>query len=181
MLCTTEAVKVPDTIVIRCYHTALRPLKPDEIGDLVEAVASLEGWTVTSDVLSAVIEASTGQPRKALSILQAVHDAPNRAEVGRIINLMSSGEPLYDLCRALIDRKPWSVVCPLLEKIEDAEFEGASIMLGRFFASAMVKAKDDKKAEASWRLLDALLFPAETYDKKAAFMAAVGRIMWGSN
>lgn len=179
MLCTTELPKVPDTIQTRCYHVALRPLKPDELGELLDVVADMEGWQVAPDVMQAVIEAATGQPRKGLTMLQSVHDAPDRNEVKRIIALLAGGDALYDVCNALVSNKGWPVVRQALLRIEDAEFETAAVFAGRYFASAMAKAETPAAAQAHWKLMDALLFPAETFDRKASFYAAVGRILWG--
>lgn len=178
-LCTTELSKVPETIVSRCYHTALRGLKPDELGDLLQVVAELEGWQVLPDVLQAVVQAAGGSPRKGLSMLQAVHDAPSRDEVKRIITLMDEGDPLFDLCKLIIDGKGWAPLQKALGALEDADFEHAGTMAGRFLISCMQKARSETEARRAWSLLDALLFPAETFDRKASFYAAIGRMTWG--
>ena len=179
-LCTTELHKVPETIVTRCYHVALRPLRTTEVEDLLIAIADLEGWQVQGDVMQAVISAATGQPRKALSILQAVHDAPSRDEVRRIITLMDASDPLIALCQHLLSgKKSWKIIREHLEKLEVDDFEEASVGAGRYIMAAMTRAESEGTAQLAWRLLDALLFPTTTYDKKAAFFAAVGRMLWG--
>jgi DNA polymerase-3 subunit gamma/tau len=181
-LCTTELHKVPETIVTRCYHVALRPLKPAEIEDLCMVVAELEGWTVHNDVMQAVIQAATGQPRKALSILQAVHDAPSRDEVRRIITLMDATDPLIALLQYLLaGKKAWAVIKGHLSRIEEDDFEELSIGAGRYIVGALLRAETDASAQLAWRLLDALVFPTSTFDRKASFMAAIGRMIWGNN
>lgn len=178
-LCTTELTKVPETIVTRCFHTPLRPLKPEELATLLEAIADLEGWQVHPDVISTVVQAATGQPRKALSMLEAVHDLQSRDEVKRVIQIqMAEGDPLYDLCIQLINGKGWEVLKPILDKVDDADFEHAPTMAGRFLIGAMARARSEKDAQRAWRLLEALMFPSATYDRKAAFYSAIGRMLW---
>lgn len=178
-LCTTELSKVPETIITRCYHAALRPLKPNEIEMLVSVVADLEGWTVHNDVVQAVVQAATGQPRKALSILQAVHDAPSREEVRRIITLIDASDPLVALCQHLLSgKKSWKIVRELLEKLDVDDFEEASISAGRYILNALIRTDNPEQARDRWQLLEALVYPTTTFDKKLAFMAAVGRMLW---
>lgn len=175
-LCTTEITKVPDTIVTRCYHVAFRPLKDNEIEDLLSVVSEAEGWTPTADVMLAVKQAGTGQPRKALSILQAVHDAPSREEVRRIIALTEETDALINLCRYLIKPKPqWQQIAEFLAKIDDADYENASTLAGRYILTVLLAEKQMQRAHALWALIDAFVFPAATYDKKLAFVAAIGR------
>ena len=145
-------------------------------------VAELEGWTVHNDVMQAVIQAATGQPRKALSILQAVHDAPSRDEVRRIITLMDATDPLIALLQYLLaGKKAWAVIKGHLSRIEEDDFEELSIGAGRYIVGALLRAETDASAQLAWRLLDALVFPTSTFDRKASFMAAIGRMIWGNN
>lgn len=178
-LCTTERSKVIETVVTRCFHIPLRPIKPNEMQELLSVICELEEWTPHSDVLSAVVQAATGQPRKGLSLLQAVHDAPNRDEVHRIISLMEASEPMADLLKELLSGKvQWSRIQAQLLKIEDDDWEQAFIGAGRYIMGAMTNARSPESAQNAWRLLDAMVFPVSTFDKKAAFYAAVGRMIW---
>lgn len=179
-LCTTELSKILDTIATRCYHVILRAIKPNDLEVLLVAVAELEEWTVNDDVLSAVVQAATGQPRKALTMLQAVHDAPSRDEARRIIALVDDSDPLIEIFRHLVSgKKSWLFVQRLLARVDDDVYAEAHIQAGRYFATVLVGTGEDKTARMVWKLMDALMFPSETYDRKAAFIAAVGRMVWG--
>lgn len=180
-LCTTELQKVPETIITRCYHTVLRAIKPAEMEDLLEAVCGAEGWHPNKDVFALVVRAATGQPRKALSILQSVHDAPSIDEAKRIISLVEASDPMKELLQHLIaGKREWKIVQPLLRRLEDDAFDEAVIPVGRYIMGALLNCEDAGRAQKIWQLLEALVFPAETWDKKAAFIAAIGRMMWGS-
>lgn len=180
-LCTTNLQKVPETISSRCFHSALRGLAPDVMEELLSAIAEAEGWKVDDDVMSAVIEAATGQPRKGLSFLQAVHDAPSKEEVRRIINIMAEGDALFDLCQLIISKKPWATVQKTMLRIDPSDFERARVQVGRYLVGCIEKAKSQEEAQRAWTMLDALLFPTDGFDAKATFYAAIGRVMWGGN
>lgn len=181
MLCTTEMSKVPNTIVTRCFHAQLKPVGIQDIEDLCVAIAGLEGWEVHNDVMLAIVQASRGSPRQAISILQMVHDCADRDEVRRIITLMDDSAPLIELCGHLIQKgKPsWLKAKSLLERIEDSEWEEASFAAGRYIAGAMMRARTEEEASRAWEVLNALTFPTDTYDRKISFYTALGRIIWG--
>ena len=179
-LCTTEPAKVPETVKMRCYQIALRPLDQGDIRELVEAVAELENWPVTEEILNAVVQAATGQPRKALSVLQAIQGAKDRDEIKRIITLQEDNEPLAEVMQQIVrGRATWKSVSPLLAKIPDDAWEQAPFHVGRYLMGAMSKSSDDNQARKLWRFLDAFCFPSLTFDHKARFYAALGRVLWG--
>lgn len=179
-LCTTEREKVPETIQTRCYNVVLRPVKPEEMGDLLEAICALEEWQVKPDVMSAVIQAATGQPRKALTILQSVYDADSREEVSRIVSLLDASNPMIELMQTLMKSAPtWSMVQPILARLEEADFESGIIPAGRYVAAALMKTKSDKEAARYWAILDAMTFPTTTYDRQVHFLTAIGRLFFG--
>lgn len=182
MLCTTELRKVPETIRTRCFHAKLEPLKPDVIEELLCEVIEAENMKITDDVLQLVVVASTGQPRKALSLLQAVDGVQDKAEARRIIGLFGEGDPLHDLCKLIVDGKGWEQVKKALAALsaESGSFDQASIALGRYLTGCIDRAKTEKEAAKAWALLDALLFPTAGFDPKASFYAAIGRILWGA-
>jgi DNA polymerase III subunit gamma/tau len=182
MLCTTELAKVPETIVSRCYHVSLRPLRNNEISDLLTAICALEEWDVKPDVFSAIVQASTGQPRKALSILQSVHDVDSRDEVRRIIHLIDAHDPVIALLQHFCSGKAnWKLVQQYMSRLDDSDvdYESVAIQAGRYISTVLEGTEDEAKAQYLWRLLEALVYPAATYDKKVAFSAALGRMLWG--
>jgi DNA polymerase-3 subunit gamma/tau len=180
-LCTTEPSKVKDTIMQRCFHIPLKPLSVAEIEELLLSVIAVEEWVVDADVFNMVLGAAKGSPRKALTLLQTVWDAPSKEEASRIIDLHDGSEPLLELCRHLTAGAiVWDKAKGYLERIEDTEWDNAYLLIGRFIAGAMLKTKSAAEAERLWKLLDALTFPVETVDRKVAFYAAFGKMIWGA-
>lgn len=178
-LCTTELHKVPETVILRCLHTSLKPLKPNDISELVETIIDLEGWKVEPDVVSSVVQAATGQPRKALSMLQAVQGVQSRDEVKRILALVENDDTIIELCQILLQGKlAWPRIRTLLQAMDADDFEAAAIAGARYISAAMLKTDDEKRARHAWSLLEALTFPASSWDKKVLFLTAIGRILW---
>lgn len=181
---TTEANKVPDAVTTRCYPVALRILSDLDICDLVELVCDVEGWKTDPDILHAVVTAATGQPRKALVLLQAVHDAPSLDEAQRIISLHIEKRSLIDLLKHLVNgNKSWEMINPLLRRVVDEEddWDGAMILAGRYITGALLKERSEDRAHLIGNLLEALTFPVGSYDKQTTFVTAISRYLWGSS
>lgn len=181
-LCTTEISKVPETIKTRCYSVPLKPLKPKEMEELISMVCELEEWTVKPDVFQAILQASTGQPRKALSILQAGHSITTREELGKVVaEVESENSAAAELCRLLLktDKPLWSLVAPLLQRIEEDDDEEAISIATRYMSKAMTSPQENI-ARRAWTILDALTYPQSVNSKKSQLSAAVGRIVWSN-
>lgn len=185
-LCTTEANKVPATIKSRCYPVQLRGLRDNEISDLLSVVCDAEEWKLNDEVYQLILRGAEGSARAALTMLEAVHDVDTVEEAMRVISLLEANDTLLDLSRALLSgdrRNPqarWGVIKPLLARIADDEIETAAIAVGRYMASAMVKAETPAQAERAWQILDMLVAPTESWDRKAIFYAAIGRVVFGA-
>jgi DNA polymerase III gamma/tau subunit len=178
-LCTTEPGTIKETIITRCYHVPLKPLPIADIELLLDIVCEAEEWKPSGDVIQMVIAAATGQPRKALSMIQAVHDAKDRDEAKRIISLVEESEPFLEIMRHLASgKKSWEFIRNQISKMGEEDFDSMATQASSYISKVMLAEANDTKAKHIWSLLDALVFPASTYDRKAAFVAAIGRMLW---
>lgn len=178
-LCTTEFAKVPETIIQRCYHVVLRPVHIKFIEDLIDRVVQNEKWKIPGNVLTMVADSASGSPRKALSLLQVAVDIDSTDELQRVIELQEVSGAILDIARAAVKGLDWEIIKRLFPRISDDEFERASGALGRYIVTVMLNS-DEKRAKGLWTLLDALTWPAASYDKKVLFMNALGRMLWGN-
>ena len=184
-LCTTEPDKIPATISgQRAYRVELKSLSPQLIDSFLDNICTAEGWSVQQDVFTAVVQGAEGSPRKALMLMLSVHDALDREEVRRIVNVMDDSNPLIQICQLLmkggVGRTPWVGIKPLLAKMDDDDFERAFIHIGRYLAACMIRSNDEKEAIKINELMQALVFPTNTFDKKVALYAALGKMIWAS-
>jgi DNA polymerase III subunit gamma/tau len=184
-LTTTEPNKLPDAVKTRSYNITLDRVSRDDMSALLDAVAAAEGWQVRDDILGAIVSAATGQPRKGLTILQACHDAESVDEVRRASDLATDNDPLTDIFRMLLQgRAHWNLVRAKLAElldysvINESKFEQACEQSGRYLVAVMLKAENEDTAKRAWLLLEALIAPASTFDRRAAVIAAVGKMLW---
>ena len=181
-LCTTEDDKIPDTIRTRCFSTRLQQVAQTEISDYLLAIAEAEEWQPSQEIVDFAAEASNGSPRMALTILQGIHDAPSREEAARIIRLLEPTNDLIDILRHLLDgKRSWAIVSASLKKLDGSNFDEVSIQAGRYLNAALLRTDDAPKAMLIWQMMEALVFPSETFDRKIAFTVAIGRILWGGS
>jgi len=177
---TTEKEKIPDAVRTRCFAVDLRTLADREMEEYIELICQLENWQVDNEVFALVVAAATGQPRKALVLLDAVHDVASRDEAKRIIQLHDPSDPLIKLCAYLLSgKKEWRDIKQYWLDGYNEDFEEVAVQCARYILGAMVRAEDEQKARLAHTMLDALTFPRATYDKKVAFYAAIGAILWG--
>lgn len=177
---TTELSKVPDAVVTRCYHVSLKPLRDSEIAELLDIICELEGWKVSGDVLHHVVLAATGQPRKALTLLQTCHDAPNLEEAKRIVSLQTDDSPVIKLLGDLVrGNNSWESLRANLKLViaEEGDFDEVATLAGRYLMGIILRSKEPEARRVS-SLLESVIQPANTWDRKAAFLAAVTRFLW---
>ena len=69
ILCTTEAQKVPLTVVGRCQQFTFRRLSEEQIGSRLSHIARLEGVTVEPGALALIARTAQGSMRDAVGLL----------------------------------------------------------------------------------------------------------------
>lgn len=184
-LCTTEAHRIPDTWKTRCFPIALKPVAREHIDELVRIICDAEGWQASEDILALVVEEATGQPRKAITLLERVYDAKDRTEAKRIIAILDNDNDIVaELASLLIQGKTWEVIRPVLNRLDQSldTYEGIMIPLTRRFIGALLREQSGNKAQRLAEMVDAMTFPVQTHDPKAQFYAAMSKIMrWGTS
>lgn len=181
-LCTTEAHRIPETWRTRCFSVALKPVQRQYIEELLQIICEAEGWAPLNDILALVVEEATGQPRKAITLLERCYDAPDRAEAKRIISILDTdSDTIAEIASMLIQGRghSWEIMRPLLLKLEEGDsYEGLLIPLTRRIIGALLRETNPNKARLLAEMIDALSFPTQTFDPKAQFYAAMKRIIF---
>src|SRR5438128_370607 len=99
---TTEAHKIPQTILSRCQHFTFRRIPRREVVDTLKRVTAAEGITIDDRSLSALARASDGSLRDALSLLdQAVAFGGKRVEAEQLMILL--GAVPHELLRGALE------------------------------------------------------------------------------
>jgi DNA polymerase-3 subunit gamma/tau len=181
-LCTTEAHRVPETWKTRCFPISLKPVERKYIEELLTLICDCEDWHPSNDILSLLVEEATGQPRKAITLLERCHDARDRTEAKRIVSILDADSDMIGEIAGLLigGRATWEVLRPVFIKLDETidTYEGLLIPLTRRLIGALLREQGPNKAKYLAQMIDALTFPTQSFDPKAQFYAAMKRIIW---
>jgi DNA polymerase-3 subunit gamma/tau len=103
---TTEAHKIPVTILSRCQRHDLKRIDLDAVVEHLETICRQESVSVSSDNLWVIARESGGSMRDALSLLdQVLACGENRMDEGYVMRLLGSmdRQVLFDLSEAVFD------------------------------------------------------------------------------
>jgi DNA polymerase-3 subunit gamma/tau len=90
ILATTEAHKLPETIISRTQRYSLRPVPLEQVVAHLRTIAAGEGLTIDDDALQLIAEHGEGSFRDSISLLdqaRSTSEHVTRAEVARILGL----------------------------------------------------------------------------------------------
>ena len=113
VLATTEAHKVPATIVDRCHRFDFRRPTLDQIAGVLRRVAEQEGIEAPDAAIGLIARHATGSFRDALGTLeQLVTYGGSKIELDTVLEIMGAAdaELVLDTAEALIDHDPKGVL-----------------------------------------------------------------------
>ena len=118
ILATTEAYKVPLTILSRCQRFDFRPISSTDMLAQLKWVCEKENINITDEALNVIIDSAEGGMRDALSILDQVSSfKTEQIEVSDVENVTGrvSTDDLLSLITLIKDEK----ISDALEKVEE--------------------------------------------------------------
>lgn len=177
--CTTDPGKVPDTIKTRCHSYSLKPVRFDDVMDMLERIADLERLKTSDAIISLVGRSCDGSPRQALVMLSMVKECESVEEAASLLEAPLENKEIIDLCRLLLDKGlTWAKLQSTLTALPDQNPESIRIVVANYLSACLIKAKNDREVP---RLLDILYEfsrPFNTSDKLAPVLLAFGSIMF---
>lgn len=177
--CTTDPGKVPDTIKTRCISYNLKPLKYDDIMDLLEMVSEEEQIDATKSLLSTVARACEGSPRQALVQLATVLDCKSDGEVLSLLEQPFENAEIIDLCRKMIERDlQWKDAVKVLGDMSEMSPESIRIVVTNYVAGCLMRAKSEKEVPRLLDILSAFSKPCNPTDKLAPILLALGNVIY---
>lgn len=174
ILATTEASKIPKTIVTRCSVFNLKPLKYDDLVEIVAKTIEEEDLKLDAKVIRAIIEKSEGSPRQALVNLALVADISSKEVALELLERPDEKAQVIELCRALNNGKSWQEVSALYKELEDDPDNVFYVCLSYFRKVAY-----GKNAVKALEIIDVLLNTYNPIDKKSSLLLALGKIVIG--
>lgn len=175
ILCTTEPERLIKPLRNRCTTFAVVPLQDSHLCKLLRIVCGREELKIGRDVIDAIVEAADGSARTALVVLDRVRHLPKSSRLEAAKKYTVSEEKVIDLCRALIQNKPWRVVAKILQTLEDDPESVRWAVLG--YAGAVLL-KSPKPNPRAYTVLEAFSEPFFNTKKhgltRAAFEVVFG-------
>lgn len=177
-LCTTEAGKIPDTITSRCNNYLLKPVRYDDLLDLLEHVCDAEHYQTPDGILKQIAQAAGGSPRRALVMLNMVYDVTDQDEAARILETPLENKEIIDLCRALVKgNMNWQDVTNGLKALGDTNPESIRIAIVNYLNACIMGARSDNAASRLLDMLHAFTRPCNPADKLAPLLLAFGEFV----
>lgn len=143
MLATTNPQKLRPTIRTRCAEIKVRALTEAETKTLVCRAAKDRDVELEDEVIATLADMSEGSARKALVLLQQIIGIKEPKDQIEVLRRADAKVAAYDLCRALIARKPWRVLADILRRCEE-DPEGIRRLMLAFFTTAAIGKVDPK-------------------------------------
>ena len=123
ILATTEAHKIPETILSRCQRFIFRRMTTDDISAQLSEICASENKTITSDALFMIAQAADGSMRDAQSLLdQIMAYADNSIDESHVSLLTGAFEE--KIARTLIDMLSTKDYADIIAYIQECETQG---------------------------------------------------------
>lgn len=176
--CTTNAGRVPNTVVTRSLRLTLNPVRwGDILADLLEPVAKLEKLKISTKVLGVCARAADGSPRQALANLAACKEARDEVEAAHLLRQLTEeteGNPAK-LARMLLEKAPWERILEVLNELKDENPEGIRRVICDYVTKVALGSKDPKRAMVCCAILDNFSTPFQSGEGIVPVVLAVGR------
>jgi len=181
-LCTTELGKVPKTIQTRCVSFNFKPLKKNDLIDLILDVASAEEMTnIDEKIANTIALSSDGSPRQALVNLAKVSSAENLGDVAELLEMPGESKEAIDFCRMITTGNGfnWKSANALLNNIDIDNAEGLRLMIVNYCNSMLARSTTEEKALPLLNVLNAFKNPCHPSEKLAPIYLAIGDLLFG--
>lgn len=133
---TTEAHKIPETILSRCQRHDLGKIQLDDIANHLDHLCDREGFTIEKNGLELIATEVDGSIRDALSLLDRVLSSSSSSSIDlkQVIEGLAilDRQVMYDISNAILSKKSTDIVA-LLEKIDNSGMD-----LKKFYADLIL-------------------------------------------
>jgi DNA polymerase III subunit gamma/tau len=167
ILATTDAHKLPETIVSRTQRFTFKPVERDKVIGHLRDIAKQESITVSDEALSLLAEHGEGSFRDSISLLDQASNQTGKLEAADVERLL--GIPpfaaLSSLAQAITGGSELSAIAQQLTDLYDQGFQAVSIarQLSRQLRQQLLQGQSSLSAQ---QLIDLL---AQLVEVPAAF------------
>ncbi|MEK7059477.1 MAG: DNA polymerase III subunit gamma/tau [Patescibacteria group bacterium] len=166
ILATTDAHKLPDTIVSRTQRFSFKPVGPDKVIDHLKYISKAENIKISDDALRLLANHGEGSFRDSISLLDQARGGDNKIEAEDIRRLLGipPEESLQTLLRATLDGADSATLMNTLTQLYDKGYQAAIIakLLGHSLRAAIIN--DNQDSDHGLTLLSKLIEVPAAHD-----------------
>lgn len=177
---STHPAKIAKAMMTRCQVYNLKPLRRDDVLDILEVVCDKERYDTPGRVLGMVADACEGSMRAALTMLAKVHAIEDEREVAELLEQPLEDAEVIELCRMLVSRRlKWQDLTDTITRMGDSTSpEGVRIIISLYLTKCLMGARSERDAEDLLFMLRQFDAPADPSTKWAPILLAFGRILY---
>lgn len=175
--CTTEPEKILKSIQSRCVKIQLKPVRSQDIIDLLKTVADIEGYTIAPDILETIAICSEGSPRMALSLLAVAWNAKTPKDVESFALQESQRSDLMNLANLILQGGSWKDIQSIYNSLSEDDVERGIYVIGETLFNAYRKASNTKEAIRLHQMLESLWSLPVEMPNKVRLGLFLGRIV----
>ena len=141
ILCTTEPIKLLDTVRSRCalLKYRVKPLTRRDMKVLITSVLDEEGADWDTRDISQLIRLAEGIPREALILLDGLIELQGRRLVKALEEIEKQSKELpIELARALTKRQSWKETVRILRALEGEDVEGVRRLVLKYLRKVLL-------------------------------------------
>jgi DNA polymerase-3 subunit gamma/tau len=174
-LCTTDSGKVPVTVLTRCLNYNLKPIRYDDLMDLLEDVADRENLDTPAHILGMIGRACNGSPRQALVMLSMLKDVTDQQEAATLLEQPLEDKEVIDLARLLVKGElDWAALQKTLKSLTESNPESVRIIITHYLNACLMGAKSERDVPKLLDYLYAFSKPCNPTDKMAPILLSFG-------
>jgi DNA polymerase-3 subunit gamma/tau len=177
ILATTDAHKLPATIISRTQRFSFKPVEAAQVIDHLRNIAKQEKITVSDEALALLAEHGEGSFRDSISLLDQSGSLSKPVEADDIRQLLGvpSAAVLDELLESVVAEGRPAAVVRSLESLYDQGYQAAAIAkrLGRAIRAALVEDRSGLEPDAALSLLKQLIEVPASHDPERALEIAL--------
>jgi DNA polymerase-3 subunit gamma/tau len=160
ILATTEAHKLPETIVSRTQRFVFRPVGLDKVVTHLKALSKKEHIDITDEALALIASHGEGSVRDSISLLDQVRNTGEQVNAGDVQSML--GLAPDELVNNLIDQVEagkMPEMVELLRQVHEQGYEAAMLakQLGQTWRKRLLNSSSVFSAEVTLKMLENLL------------------------
>ncbi len=176
ILATTEAHKLPETIISRTQRYSFKPVDQPKVVAHLKSIAKSEKISISDDALALIAAHGEGSFRDSISLLDQVRNSEHKVELSDVQAVLGIApeELIADLLAALAAHDS-IIVAKLLTQMHDQGYEPAQIakQLGIVLRTDIMAGKLPFAHEIAMRLLTQLVHVTASPDPRVALEIAL--------